>query len=455
MNLKKHSCLFLLATLVCLGFSTTASALEKRADGLLYANWKKIETSHNLPAHPLFIASSKSTGDYVAVAKDDSGIAHFYYLAHDKFSDGWKQAGTFDLGKSGDVDSLKSGFGKYFAFGVDNDRHVSVVATSYDNGATWTQTDIPGDAAHYKSVAFADIYNLLGMPTDAAHKGRGVATSLNGAVAVTTDVLDWPRLDSSGKAIPQVSVSWEQKKIEGLSQVEYYVTWFNTTERTSLPPDYQFIVSEKTSNPLGLLLTHDCNAPETSLCSKDGLTWSSLNIPAGLLDSSFPASLDQVLCFDKQAYYTDHTSNKHAYFSFEDQSDIDAALKNKSYIDLSNDTPLFDISRFYNPPYPPFFEALFLTYCIAIGTDSNSNEPISLVSQANSKNYRIFSVETIKNKFVDFCNGTIYTDIINQNKSPVGCCVAIDDSGDTYYTPLGLYTEDKVLSPDKTTSPGS
>ena len=380
-----------------------------KPDGFCYAAWKPlniVKKEHQLPAHPYFVVSAQSNGDFIAVAAEEAGgISHFYRLDHLHLEDGWQKTGDF---VEGEVNALKATvFDKIFAFGVDKKTGHSLVATSYDEGRTWSQSEIIDGSAHYDSVAFSYVRS-----TDASGKdvfnGIGVATGRDGAIAITTSKIS---LDQKNGII------WKQTQAPShAAKKVVYVPTGGTPQQ----PDFSFVlITDPADYFSGLLLTHDCaTVVGTTTYSKDGETW--LTSPSIFLTSSFPTggynsqALIHHINADEntgkeahnEAFLTDdvNTNKDHVFSSpCNNLGDLAKAVSSfKTTSQFHELEALFDVTDFFASPY------IF----VGFGSDKKTGKPVSFLSPstplpANLIFYRYFMIEDLPQPFLGIAHGGV------------------------------------------------
>ena len=314
--------------LLMLGGSIQAFALQQQTNGVTYMGWQEISTSKPLPPHPLKIAASMGApngGDFVALAQErEGGDAGFYVLDHEHRDLGWQKKGIF---LQTEVKALQYGLNRFFAFGIDRHTKQPVVATSADNGQTWTQNIIIGGSGSYNNAVFSDQI--------------GVATGENGAVATTSDGVTWTEVAPPSGAIKKV-----------------FCSMISPGDATH-PGNYQFVLLET-------LPTHQCGfltlkdfPVEPTLSSTDGTTWNYVNY--------FPLSPNQYLMRDSMLFLVG--GSQHYSTSFTDIRKVNP----------SEFQPLES-----NNPAIPSIEVSDFTCCgaffVSVGVEQKTGKFLSLVT---------------------------------------------------------------------------
>ena len=215
-------------------FPSLVTAMPIGSDRMPHFEWKRILMKHQLPAHPISIGSATGLGDFVAVinSKKDHG-AGIYLLDHSNLHLGWQKKGTFEHAT---VCSVQYGLGRFFIFGVDTKNNHSVVASSADSGSTWNQQEIPSSTSHYDLAAFSS--------------KQGLVTGRDGAVARTTDGINWTQI---------IAPTGSEKKVFALQH--------------SPDEELGFVIIEASPQKRdGFFLVDDFSQKEP-LSSTDGITW--------------------------------------------------------------------------------------------------------------------------------------------------------------------------------------
>ena len=128
----------LLALLVASSFSTTVLAGNCARD---LTSWKPIQTVRNLPPNAIAVAASPTTGNFLAVASDNSGNRDysFYTLDRTQLHQGWNKTGTL----SGfDVYDLIATANNFVVTGRNPDmEYQPFIAVGSEDGSNWEVKD--------------------------------------------------------------------------------------------------------------------------------------------------------------------------------------------------------------------------------------------------------------------------------------------------------------------------
>lgn len=286
---------------------------------------------NNLPANALAIAASTDTTnpDFVAVASDSTTHDYnFYLLDHAHLQLGWQKKYCFF---GADATNLQYGFDHFVAMGTDRSTGKPVVATSADNGRTWTQNLVFAGTGHYDNAAFSD--------------KTGMMTGKDGAIAITTNGTEWAETTPPNGIARKIICT--------------------NIGPSGFPADYEFqlCVTLPTSSSLDAsrlcgLLTFENMPVLGSLISSDGKNWN-YTIP-------YPIMKNQLLLFNNKTFLVNDNLPGISYHNSTNLQQFDF-----QGIELDDpNLPLIEIFQFTS----------YRQYWIAVGYDLKTGLPLSLVS---------------------------------------------------------------------------
>lgn len=336
--------------------------------------WQTFNTNNNnLPAKTLAIAASTdpNSGDFVAVASDSNNAFNFYLLDHANLQLGWQKKQCF-LGAN--VTNLQYGLGHFVAMGIDRSSGKPVVATSADNGRTWSQNLVFAGTGHYDNAAFSDKI--------------GVMTGPDGAVAISNDGVNWV----------------EDAPPSGISRKIVYTN----IAPPNAPADNQFelCIACPPGQPVLYGLLSFQNTPILgSLISSDGKSWS-YAIP-------YPIMRNQLLIYNNQIFLANDSLSGVSY-AYHDS--IDLGEPNFQGLDLND--PLLPIIGLFQC-------ASYQQNWVGVGYNLKTGDPVSVFSDSKILNYNIMLA-------TDFFPQPVRIVAANQ------CgFIAVGDDGTSYYsTPI-------------------
>ena len=342
MHPSKISSRLLLAIICASLFSSASSfALSSLTNGVTSMGWQILDVQNKLPTNTLAIAASTdpNSGDFVAVASDSNNAYNLYLLDHANLKLGWQKKYCFI---NADATSLQYGLGHFVAMGTDRSNGAPVVATSADNGKTWSQNLVFAGTGHYDNAAFSD--------------KMGIMTGKDGAVATSTDGATW--IETSHPTM-----------------VSRKIVYTNVAP-VGAPPDYQFqlcvvLPPEQvlTSSCLYGFLTFASIPVIGSLLSSDGKTWS-YAIP-------YPIIRNQLLLYDNKTFLVNDalSGNPYAY-----HDSIDLGVANFNGLTFNDPSlPLISVFQF----------ASYQNNWVAVGYNLKTGNPLSLFSDSKILNNNI------------------------------------------------------------------
>ena len=336
--------------------------------------WQKLDTLNHLSANTLAIAASTdpNSGDFVAIASDSNHAYNLYLLDHANLKLGWQKKYCFI---QADATNLQYGLGHFVAMGTDRSSGVPVVATSSDNGKTWSQSLVFSGKGHYDNAAFSDKV--------------GIMTGKDGAVAISTDGANWV------ETAPPTMVT---RKIV-----------YTNIAPAGAPVDYQFQMcivlppkQELDSSRLYGFLTFATMPVLGSLLSSDGKTWT-YAIP-------YPIMRNQLLMYGNKTFLVNDSLSGVSY-AYHDS------------IDLGE--PDFNGLTLNDPSLPLISVFQFASYqqnWVAVGYNLKTGAPLSLFSDSKILNYNIVFA-------ADFFPQTVRIVAANQYGF-----LAVGDDGTSYYS---------------------
>ncbi len=364
---------FIISIVFALLFSRGSSfALSVLTNGVTAMGWQKLDIP-NLPANPLAVAASTDpiNSDFVAIASDSNHNYNLYLLDHANLKLGWQKKYCF---LQADATNLQYGLGHFVAMGIDRSSGAPVVATSEDNGKTWSQSLVFAGNGHYDSAAFSDKIGLM--------------TGKDGAVATTTNGITWTEItppSGVSRKIVYTNVAPPGSPID--NQFELCVTL--PQGQTTL---YGFLGFQNTP-VLG------------SYISGDGKTWA-YALP-------YPIMRNQLLIYDNKTFLVNDTLTGISY-AYHDSINLGQA----NFSGLALDDPLL-------PVISVFQSASYQQNRVVVGYNLKTGTSCSLFSNAMILNNNIMLA-------TDFFPQPVRIVAANQ------CgFLAIGDDGTSYYsTPI-------------------
>ena len=370
----------LLLAIICTSLFSISSSfgLSLLPNGVTAMGWQTLDLQNKLPASTLAIAASTDPNnpDFVAVAADSNNSYNLYLLDHANLKLGWQKKYCFI---NADATNLQYGLGHFVAMGTDRTSGAPVVATSVDNGRTWSQSLVFAGKGHYDNAAFSD--------------QMGIMTGKDGAVAISTDGANW------AETSPPTNVP---RKIV-----------YTNVAPAGAPIDYQFQMcvvlppeQEFNSSRLYGFLTFATMPVLGSLLSSDGKTWS-YAIP-------YPIMRNQLLIYDNKTFLVNDSLSGVCY-AYHDSTDLGEA----NFNGLTLNDPLL-------PLISVFQFASYQQNWVAVGYNLKTGAPLSLFSDSKILNYNIMFA-------ADFFPQPVRIVAANQ-------CgfVAVGDDGTSYYSTPGV-----------------
>ena len=157
----------LVLSLLALSSLSIASFANKQTSYLSYsddlAQWKKINTTNNLPHTPIAVAAAPyAEGDFVAVASDDRGSDYSIYLLDSaNLNNGWQKKCTF--AQSSVYKALYTN-NRFVITGRDLKGNLDIITASDSPSALHSESNwqlVQGEIAHFlDSDNFIDIFKL-------------------------------------------------------------------------------------------------------------------------------------------------------------------------------------------------------------------------------------------------------------------------------------------------------
>lgn len=339
--------------------------------------WQIVPLTNTLPAHPLAIAASTDPTycDFVAIASDSNKTFYFYLLDHNNLQLGWQKKQPF-LGA--DATGLQYGLGHFVAMGTDRTTGKPVIATSADNGKTWSQSLVFAGTGHYDNAAFSE--------------KMGIMTGKDGAVAISTNGANWTETctpTGCSRKVIYTNVAPSGAPVDNEFQ-------FCTT----LPP-FSSLPSLDPARLCGFLTFE--NMPATgSMFSTDGKNWR-YAIP-------YPILRNQLLIYQNKTFLVNDTLTGISY----------------AYHDGINlGDPTFDSLQLEDPLIPIINIFQFVSYqqnWVAVGYEATTGTPLSLFSDSRILNSNIvFSAD-------------LFPEAVRMVAANQAGFVAIGDNGTTYYS---------------------
>ena len=369
----------LLAIICALLFSASSSfGLSLLPNGVTAMGWQTLDLQNKLPANTLAIAASTdpNSSDFVAVASDSNHAYNLYLLDHANLKLGWQKKYCFI---NADATNLQYGLGHFVAMGTDRSSGAPVVATSANNGRTWSQSLVFAGKGHYDNAAFSD--------------QMGIMTGKDGAVAISTDGVNWAET-SPPTMMPRKIV-------------------YTNVAPAGAPVDYQFQMCVVLPPEQGLnssrlygFLTFATMPVLGSLLSSDGKTWR-YAIP-------YPIMRNQLLIYDNKTFLVNDSLSGVCYAYHDSIGLGEANFNGLSITDPS--LPLISVFQF----------ASYQQNWVAVGYNLNTGAPLSLFSDSKILNYNIMFA-------ADFFPQPVRIVAANQ-------CgfVAVGDDGTSYYSTPGV-----------------
>ncbi len=351
--------------------STTGFALVQQSNGTAAMGWQIVPLPNKLPSHPLAIAASTNAiaCDFVAVASDSTTKTYsFYLLDHANLILGWQKKQPF-LGA--DASNLQYGLGRFVAMGTDHSSGKPVIATSSDNGKTWAQSLVFGGKGHYDNAAFS--------------QKMGVMTGKDGAIAITTDGINWV----------------ETTPPSGISRKVIYTN----IAPSGAPIDNQFqlcfALPPGQSTLCGFLLFQDIPILG-SLISADGKNWS-YSIPYSILRN-------QLLIYQNKTFLVNDTLSGISY-AYHDST----TLGDPNFSGLQIEDPLLPLINIFQC-------ASYQQNWVAVGYEAKTGTPLSLFSDSRVLNNNfVFSTDLFPQP----------VRLVTANQAGF---LAIGDDGTSYYS---------------------
>ncbi|MEI6416228.1 MAG: hypothetical protein WCO92_00730 [Verrucomicrobiota bacterium] len=370
----------LLFAIICaLLFSASSSfGLSLLPNGVTAMGWQTLDLQNKLPANTLAIAASTdpNSSDFVAVASDSNHAYNLYLLDHANLKLGWQKKYCFiNTGAT----NLQYGLGHFVAMGTDRSSGAPVVATSADNGRTWSQSLVFAGKGHYDNAAFSD--------------QMGIMTGKDGAIAISTDGVNWA--ETSPPTMMPRKIVYTNVAPAGAT-VDYQFQMC-----VVLPPEQGL-----DSSRLYGFLTFATMPVLGSLLSSDGKTWS-YSIP-------YPIMRNQLLIYDNKTFLVNDSLSGVCY-AYHDSIDLGEANFNGLAV-TDPSLPLISVFQF----------ASYQQNWVAVGYNLNTGAPLSLFSDSKILNYNIMFA-------ADFFPQPVRIVAANQ-------CgfVAVGDDGTSYYSTPGV-----------------
>ncbi len=367
----KKTCSLLFSITILIFSIRSSLALVQQINGVTTLGWQALK--NNLPANTLAIAASTDAQnpDFVAVASDTSKAYNCYLLDHANLQLGWQKKYCF---LQADATNLQYGLGHFILMGTDRNSGKPVVATSGDNGRTWSQSLIFAGTGHYDNAAFSE--------------KMGMMTGKDGAVAITNNGANWT------ETIPPAPNAISRKVV------------YTNIAPAGTPIDNQFqlcvALPPNQTTDYGFLEFHDIPVIG-SLISSDGKNWA-YTIP-------YPIMRNQLLLYQNKTFLVNDTLQGISY-----------AYHNSTNLGEAN----FEGLLLNDPSLPLISVFQFASYqqnWVAVGYDLKTGFPLSVFSNALILNNNIiFSTE-------------LFPKVVRLVAANQCGFLAIADDGTSYYSP--------------------